>query len=126
MTQPLALIIEDDEKLAAIFAEALKRAEFEIEIAQDGKVALAKLSDLIPDLVVLDLHLPEVSGKDILYRIRGDSRLAETRIMITTADPALADGLREDADLALVKPISFSQLYSLASRLRPPDIIGID
>lgn len=126
MTNPLAFIIEDDQKLATIFANALQMAEFETEIIQDGKHALDRLAAAIPAVVVLDLHLPHVSGRDILHQIRKDERLAKTRVMLATADPQIAEGLRKEADLVLLKPVSFGQLRDLAYRLRPPDIVGQD
>ena len=124
MTNSLALIIEDDEFLAEIFSLTLQEAEFEIEIIRDGRAALTRLATLTPALVVLDLHLPHVSGVDILHQIRADERLAETRVMLATADAIMAENLREDADLVLLKPISTNQLRELAKRLHPPDVIG--
>ena len=124
MTNSLALIIEDDEFLAEIFSLTLQEAEFEIEIIRDGRAALTRLEALTPALVVLDLHLPYVSGMDILHQIRADQRLAETRVMLATADAIMAESLREDADLVLLKPISTNQLRELAKRLHPPDIVG--
>ncbi|MBI1881109.1 MAG: response regulator transcription factor [Chloroflexi bacterium] len=126
MTNPLALIIEDDPNLATIFAEALRMAEFETEIAQDGQAALAQLAATTPTLVILDLHLPYVSGQTILQQIRADERLAKTRVLLATADALRAESLRGEADLVLLKPISPHQLRDLAKRLRPPDIIGLD
>lgn len=122
MTKPLVLIIEDDKKLADIFSLALQ-AEFQVEVAEDGQTALTQLSILTPTLVVLDMHLPYVSGNTILAHIRGDERLTHTRVMLATADAQLADELREKADLVLLKPISVNQLRELAMRLRPPDIV---
>src|SRR5690606_509061 len=116
MGNPLALIIEDDKKLAFIFAQALKLAEFEIEIVRDGNLALARLAVTTPELVVLDLHLPGISGRDILYQIRSSSRLVNTRVIVTTADAALADMLANEADLALLKPIGPGQLRDFAMR----------
>jgi len=120
LTSFFALIIEDEQKLANIFAEALRMAEFETEIVRDGDTALTRLAETNPSLVVLDLHLPHVSGREILQQIRTDERLAQTRVMLATADPLMADTLRDDADLVLIKPISFGQLRDLATRLRPP------
>lgn len=122
MTLPRAWIIEDDPKLAFIFAEALRAAQFETETVQDGRAARELLSGPPPALVILDLHLPYLSGKDLLYFIRGDKRFAQTRIMLTTADTILAESLREEADLVLLKPISPAQLRDLAQRLRPFDL----
>jgi DNA-binding response OmpR family regulator len=123
MTAPLALIIEDDKKLAFIFAQALRMAEFEIEIVQDGNLALARLAATTPELVVLDLHLPGISGRDILYQIRSNPRLTNTKVIVATADAAMADMLANEADLALLKPIGPGQLRDFAARLRPLDTV---
>lgn len=125
MTYPTALIIEDDDKISRIFAEALKTVEYETEVVRDGQAALDRLAKTIPDIVILDLHLPNVSGPEILHQLRADERLAKTRVMIVTADSALAESLEDDADLVLLKPVSFNQLRDLAARLRPPDTLDI-
>ena len=122
--QPLALIIEDDYDASIIFDEALQAAGFDTEIIRDGEIALTRLTKLTPHLIALDLHLPEVSGATILQKIRADERLTATSVIIVTADPSLADTLHENADLILLKPISFKQLRDLATRLHPPDIVG--
>jgi CheY-like chemotaxis protein len=119
--KPLALIIEDDRKQATIFDQALRMAEFETEIIQDGKAALERLAATVPVLVVLDLYLPYVSGGDVLRQIRADERLAKTRVILATADHRMAEHLREKSDLVLLKPVSFNQLRDLAARLRSLD-----
>jgi two-component system response regulator RegX3 len=120
MTKPLALIIEDESSLAEIFSLTLQ-TEYQVEVVTDGETALARLVTLTPALVMLDLHLPRVSGQTILSRIRADERLSETRVILATADAQLAEQLSDKADLVLLKPISIKQLYDLAMRLRPPD-----
>jgi DNA-binding response OmpR family regulator len=114
----LALIIEDDYDLAAIFDEALKAAQFETKVIRTGDIAMKELSTSTPDVVVLDLHLPHVAGTDILKRIRVDDRLSHVRVIVTTADARLGEMVQEEADLVLLKPISFSQLRDMAKRLR--------
>jgi DNA-binding response OmpR family regulator len=114
-----ALIIEDDKDEAIIFAKALQSAGFETEIIQDGDTALVRLAAVVPDVVLLDLHLPGVAGKDVLQCIRGDARLAATPVIVVTGDPLAAESLRDRTDLVLIKPISFSQLSNLAARLIP-------
>lgn len=123
MNNPSVLIIEDNQKLATIFAETLRTAKFKTEVALDGHTALERLTETIPDIVILDLHLPHVSGKLILQRIRADERLARTRVLIVTADAAMANSLSEEADLTLLKPVSVKQLRDLARRLSPPDTL---
>ena len=117
MTQRLAFIVEDSVDLAEIFAEALMAAGFTTEIIARGDRALARLVTTVPDIVLLDMHLPGASGERILRRIRADERLAKTRVMIASADDAIAEGLREQVDLTLLKPISYTQLRDLAARL---------
>jgi CheY-like chemotaxis protein len=133
VNKQFALIVEDDKDAATIFSAALQTGGFKTEIVQDGATALARLADTTPDVVVLDLHLPRVSGRDILRRIRTDERLGNMRVVIASADPREADlleadlreaGLREP-DLVLIKPIGFSHLRDLSKRLvsppHPPD-----
>ncbi|MCL4302352.1 MAG: response regulator [Anaerolineae bacterium] len=123
MTQPMALIIEDDPKLAFIFAQALRSADFETETLPDGRTARDRLAEITPAVVVLDLHLPYLSGRELLYHIRADQRFVETRVILATADSVLAESLQEEADLVLLKPISPIQLRDLAKRLRPLDLV---
>ncbi len=112
-----AMIIEDDEDLSIIFTEALRLAGFETKTIRDGQVAMDELNVCQPLVVVLDLHLPHVSGLDILTKIRADERLKSAKVIITTADPRMSDQT-EGADFVLIKPISFAQLRDLSARLR--------
>ena len=113
----LALIIEDDYDASIIIESALQMAGFETEIINDGEEALARLADITPALVTLDLHLPRASGAEILTFIRAEERLADIRVMIVSANPNLAETLRSTANLVLIKPVSFSQVHDLAKRL---------
>ncbi len=115
----LALIVEDDIAQAGIFEQALQMADFETQIITDGQAALDILQTITPSLVVLDLHLPNVSGEEILRAIRAEPRLAGVRVMLATANPLAAESLRKLSDLVLLKPISFHQLRDMAIRLRP-------
>jgi DNA-binding response OmpR family regulator len=117
MSDLFALIVEDETDLAIIFSKALQEAGFETQIVRAGDTALMWLSSTTPQIVVLDLHLPRVSGEEVLQQIRADDRLAETRVIIATADPRMAETLQDQADLVLLKPIGFSQLRDLAARL---------
>jgi two-component system cell cycle response regulator DivK len=117
MKEKFALIVEDDPDLATIFSEAVKAAGFSTEVIRRGDRALERLHEIAPQVIVLDLHLPHVSGNDILKFVRGDDRLAKTRVIIATADARMAELLHEQADLVLLKPISFIQLRTLAERL---------
>ena len=116
MSKQLALIIEDEPDLTTIFQAALKSAGFETKIILDGQVALDELETITPDIVILDLHLPHVSGQEILEYIRANDRFEKTNVLIATADASLAEMLEDKVDLVLLKPISFVQLQVLAER----------
>lgn len=117
----LALIIEDDEDLASIFAEALRGVGFEVELLADGAAAQERLENgPAPFLILLDMHLPHVSGADLLQNtIKRDERYADTTVIITTADARMGEAYNEQVDFVMIKPISFVQLRDLTSRLRP-------
>jgi DNA-binding response OmpR family regulator len=111
-----AFVIEDDEDLSQIFTDALNAAGFQVETICDGAVAQKRLKEATPYLIILDMHLPNVDGSELLAQIRADERLKDARVIITTADALLGDYHRDSADLVLVKPISFSQLRDLTAR----------
>ena len=116
----LALIIEDDEDLADIFATALRGIDYEVEHVADGKLAQDRLiGGVAPFLILLDMHLPHISGGDLLTVIKQDSRFEKTIIIITTADARMGDMYRDQVDFVMIKPISFVQLRDLTSRLKP-------
>ena len=119
----LALVIEDDEDLAQIFAEALRGVGFEVEILANGQVAEERLKKgTIPYLILLDMHIPHISGADLLTNIiRKDERLSKAIVIITTADARMGEAYNEQADFVMIKPISFIQLRDLTSRLRPKE-----
>jgi DNA-binding response OmpR family regulator len=116
MAKPLVLIIEDDPTQNQIFTITLE-SDFEVETFTDGDAASTRLDEVVPALLVLDLNLPGVPGKEILAKICEDERLSETRVILATANERQADMLFEQADMVLLKPISPGQLKQLAQRL---------
>jgi len=117
----LALIIEDDEDLVEIFAEALRRVGFEVEQIPDGKKADERLRNGPPPyLILLDMHIPHISGGDLLTNvIKQDEKFDKTMVIITTADARMGEAYSDQADFVMIKPISFVQLRDLTARLKP-------
>ena len=118
MMKNLALVIEDDEDLSEIFSSALQSAGFEVESIQDGKIAQERLEETVPNVIVLDMHLPHVDGPTLLKQIHADERLGKARIIIATADSAQAEFYRNMATIVMIKPITFSQLRDISARLK--------
>ena len=115
----LAFIIEGDIDLSTIFADALESVGYKVEQIKDGLKAQQRLKQEVPYLILLDMHLPHISGADLLTEIKADERFKDTTVILTTADARMAEAYEPMADFVMVKPISFVQLRDLTSRLKP-------
>ena len=122
MGKPSALIVEDERDIAALFRYVLDMAGFRTEIAFHGRDAVERLSHSQPNLVILDLSLPGVSGSEILESIRKDDRLRDTKVIVATAHAHIAESLSVEPDLVLFKPVSIEQLTNLVNRLSLSEI----
>src|SRR5213080_2131238 len=106
------LIVEDEPALAESVQYSLSREGFDVEVASDGEKALERFRTSSPDLVVLDLMLPRLSGLDVCRIVRGESSVP---IVIVTAKDGEADevaGLELGADDYVTKPFSMRELIS--------------
>ena len=104
---PHAIIVEDEESLSTIFRKAINMAGYSVEVFSNGQDALNRLEDSIPNLLLLDLHLPQVMGDEIIDAIRENPAFSDTRIILATADARFGTHIESKADLVLIKPISF-------------------
>lgn len=118
-TKPVALVIEDNADQNLVFTMALNKAGFSTESIHNGTDAQKRLKEVVPHIVILDLHMPDIDGDALLAQIRADKRLSRVNVVLATADSAFADALQSQAELVLLKPVSFSQLSDLASRFNP-------
>ena len=119
-SQPKAIIIEDQTNLAELFRDVMSEVGYEPVVCQDGRQGLEVLqASEPPHLILLDLNLPYISGREVLAHIRADGKFAETKVIIITADARGADSLRQAGDYVLDKPVSFDQLAALSVRLAP-------
>jgi DNA-binding response OmpR family regulator len=106
------LIVEDDVNLLAIVRENLVFEGFEVDFVRDGGAALAKAHDFRPDLIVLDVMLPGLSGFDICTELR---RQATTPILMVSArgqKPDRIRGLNLGADDYISKPFELDELLA--------------
>jgi two-component system response regulator MprA len=112
---PAILVVEDDRRMAAFLDRALTYAGYRVAVAEDGERALAYTEEQAPDLVVLDVMLPDIDGLEVARRLRGGSGVP---ILMLTAREGLDDrveGLDAGADDYLAKPFA---LQELLARLR--------
>jgi two-component system response regulator BaeR len=115
--QPEVLIVEDAPEIATIFAEILQMDGMKVEVIMDGALAMRRLETFTPNLILLDMHLPNVSGLEILAYIRGTERLKAVKVIAVTANALLAADLENQADLTLLKPVTFAQISELSLRI---------
>lgn len=109
------LVVEDERDLAGLVAMSLERAGFEPHLAHDGRAGLALAGQIMPDLILLDVMLPELSGIEVAQRLRVDPATAGIPIIMLTAKAAEADvvvGLSSGADDYVTKPFSLGVLLA--------------
>lgn len=118
MNAKLALIVEDNPLLSKLFSRALGDIGYLTIILEDGRIADEWLKNYEPHLLLLDMHLPYISGDKILEKIRDDVRFANTFFVIVTADARMGDLMASKADFLLNKPVDIQQLQQLGRRLQ--------
>jgi PleD family two-component response regulator len=119
MEKVQVLIVDDDKEIASFFSHVLTLAGHDCEVVLTAKDALDRLAASVPDLVLLDLRLGiEVGGEDILYQIRSNPRYDNTRVVVITAYPTIAEMVTNIADLILIKPVEMDQLRTLVARIQ--------
>lgn len=112
---PRVLIAEDSATERAVCADVLRDAGLEVHEAVDGRYALDLCRIIRPDLLVLDLGLPRLSGIEVLRRLRDDNKIGQTPVIVLTAD-----GRQETVDVAfyegatdfVAKPVDSRELIA--------------
>ena len=107
------LVVDDEPDLVELVRFNLKEAGYEIDAARSGREALALLRRRPPDLLILDLMLPDVSGTEICRQVRSDARLAGIPVLMLTAKSEEVDrivGFELGADDYVTKPFSPREL----------------
>lgn len=102
------LFVEDDPVVIAVYRNRLEREGFNIEVAEDGLVAMRSLATTKPDLVILDLMLPKVNGVEILKYIRGNTRLGAVPVVVLS-NAYLPDMVKQAMLAGANKPLFKSQ-----------------
>jgi DNA-binding response OmpR family regulator len=111
------LLIEDDEGIARLLVTLLSRAGFEVLRADDGRGGLRKVHETKPDLVLLDVGLPELDGWEVLERLRDISEVPVLMLTARTDSTDKVRGLRGGADDYLTKPFDNGELLARVEAL---------
>lgn len=103
------LVVEDNELNLKLFCDLLRAHGHETLPVRDGRDVVARARDFRPDLVIMDIHLPHVSGLDLIVSLKRDNRLSAVPIMAVTAYAGQGDEdriRRAGAEAYVSKPIS--------------------
>jgi two-component system phosphate regulon response regulator PhoB len=131
------LIVDDERDLLSLLDFNLRQAGFETQLAASGEQALAQVRRRVPDLVLLDVMLPDVSGTEVCRQLKGDPRTRHVPVVMLTAKGEEVDrvvGFELGADDYVTKPFSVRELVLRvravlrrapgAAGERPPDRLG--
>jgi two-component system cell cycle response regulator DivK len=103
------LVVEDNELNLKLFCDLLRAHDYETEPVRDGREAVARAIAFLPDLVIMDIQLPHVSGLELIQQLKADAALKAIPIMAVTAYAAKGDEERiraAGAEGYVSKPIS--------------------
>lgn len=111
-----AVVVDDEDSLTDLLSMALRYEGWDVKLASDGRTAISTIREFRPDVVVLDIMLPDIDGLSVLSRLRADG--VQTPILFLTAKDSVDDrvaGLTVGGDDYVTKPFS---LEELVARLR--------
>ena len=109
---PRILVVEDEESFVDALVVGLEREGFAVEVARDGAEALERFDDVAPDLVLLDLMLPRVSGIDVCRQLRARSAVPIIMVTAKSSEIDTVVGLEVGADDYVTKPYRIRELVA--------------
>lgn len=120
ITKPRVLIVDDDPAALRMIEYIFDRADYEVYLAATGPEALSKANEAKPDLVILDVMMPKVTGLEVCQRLRAQPALARLPIIMLSAKDQLEDkvnGFEAGADDYVSKPVEPQELLARAKAL---------
>ncbi len=122
-----ALVVEDDLLNRMLYCAVLEGRDFTVEAVGDGGQVMAKVREFAPDLIIMDINLPNVSGVRLIETLQADSQFREIPILAVTAYVGKGEESRirkAGAKDYLAKPIKIEPFMAAVERLLPPETHG--
>ena len=116
----MVLVVEDDPDLAALEAELLEEQGHCVEVARNGREALAAVERATPDLILLDMKMPVMGGREFADEYRRRHSSAAPIVVVTAADDAQRRAAEVGASAWIAKPFDPAALVASVARLLPP------
>ena len=117
------LIVDDEPNIVAALEFLLEKSGYQVQVAANGEEALARLDDFAPDLVLLDVMVPKVSGYEVCQRMRAQPKWRDIKIVMLSArgrEVEVEKGMSLGADLYVTKPFSSAELVATIGGLLSP------
>ena len=114
------LVVEDNELNLKLFCDLLRAHDFTAEPVRDGREAVARARDFAPDLIIMDIQMPHVTGYEIILELKADAELKAIPVMAVTAYAGRDDEERiraAGADAYVSKPISLARFMEAVRAL---------
>lgn len=117
--QARILVVEDNTDSRDILAKLLRMSGYEVTSASDGESGYVAALEEVPDLIITDINMPVMGGIELLKKVRLESLLNETAILVVTAfgDEAAREAIEAGADAAAAKPFDFESFVGTVEDL---------
>lgn len=114
------LVVEDNELNLKLFCDLLRAHDFAAEAVRDGREAVARAREVMPELIIMDIQMPHVTGYELILELKADEALRHIPIMAVTAYSGREDEERiraAGADAYVAKPISLARFMQAVGAL---------
>ncbi len=111
----LAFVVEDEKDQRNLVRDALEQAGWTVELAEDGIAALGRIRRVQPNVILLDLQMPNLGGFEMLKMLRSSEAGRAIPVIVTTGN-AVSKGVRALADDVLAKPFSGDELIEAIAK----------
>jgi two-component system response regulator MprA len=117
---PVILVVEDDPAARTLLRVLFSEEGYEVLLAENGAAALVTLATVRPDLITLDLDLPDINGDVVLNVLRAQEATKDVPVAIVSARTAIPADVQAQAQAIIEKPFSIEHLLASIQRLLPP------
>lgn len=107
------LIIDDEEDLIEMVTMRLHKAGFEVDAAKDGPTGIAKVKAFKPDIILLDINMPDMDGWEVCTKLRNDPETKDVFIVVLTATRNFQKAKQLNVNRVVLKPFNYDEILNI-------------